>query len=90
MQRHDIRPALRGQAGQFDPETVWNAVNATWSWRVYRENRLPMTGYRRGEDRPCAKDAGYRLYVTSARKCANNGWSAERILEKYYTANLAK
>ena len=69
---------------------VWNSVEATWSWRLYRENRLPMTGYRRGADVRCAKDAGYRLYAQSARKCAQNGWSAERILEKYYTANLVK
>lgn len=69
---------------------IWDAVNATWSWRLYRGDRLPMTGYRRGEDVACAKDAGYRLYARSARKCANNGWSAERILQKYYTANLAK
>ena len=69
---------------------IWDSVQATWSWRLYRDGRLPMTGYRRGEDRPCAKDAGYRLYVRSARKCANNGWSAERILEKYYTASLVK
>ena len=70
--------------------TIWNAVNDTWSWRLYRDNRLPMTGYRRGSDVGCAKDAGYRLYARSARKCAINGWSAERILEVYYTANLAK
>ena len=72
------------------PARIWDDVNATWSWRLYRENRLPMTGYRRGNDVPCAKDAGYRLYVQSGRKCAKSGWSAERILEKYYTANLAK
>ena len=72
------------------PNRVWEAVNATWSWRVYKDGRLRMTGYRRGDDVACAKDAGHRLYARSARKCANNGWSAERILEKYYTANLAK
>lgn len=72
------------------PDRIWDAVNATWSWRLYRDNRLPMTGYRRGKDVACAKDAGYRLYARSGRKCANNGWSAERILQKYYTANLVK
>lgn len=72
------------------PDRIWDDVNATWSWRVYRDNRLPMTGYRQGRDVRCAKDAGYRLYVRSARKCANEGWSAERILERYYSASIAK
>jgi peptidoglycan hydrolase-like amidase len=72
------------------PDRVWKAVNTTWSWHLFRDGKFPMTGYRRGEDVPCARDAGYRLYARSARKCANNGWSAERILEVYYTANLVK
>jgi len=38
----------------------------------------------------CAEDAGYRLRVRSARKCANQGWSAGKILEVYYTAELFK
>jgi peptidoglycan hydrolase-like amidase len=76
-------------AGEI-PDRVWKAVNATWSWRLYRDGRLRMTGYRRGEDVACAKDAGHRLYARSARKCATMGWSAERILQVYYTADLAK
>ena len=71
------------------PARVKRAVNATWTWRLYRGDKFPMTGYRRGKDLACAEDAGYRLYVRSARKCAKQGWSAERILEKYYTATLA-
>ncbi|MEP7157813.1 MAG: SpoIID/LytB domain-containing protein [Chloroflexota bacterium] len=70
------------------PDQVKRSVNATWSWRLYRDGRFIMTGYRRGEDNPCASDGGYRLYVRSARKCANKGWSAERILRVYYTATL--
>ena len=35
-----------------------------------------MTGYRRGADVACGENAGYHLYVKSARKCANSGWSA--------------
>jgi len=49
-----------------------------------------MTGYRRGADVACAANAGYRLFVISARKCAERGWSAQRILEKYYTATLVQ
>jgi hypothetical protein len=94
-QCYDVRDTTSDQLYAARPtnqisNAIWDAVNATWSWRLYRDNRLPMTGYRRGEDRPCAKDAGYRLYVRSGRDCAQNGWSAERILEKYYTASIAK
>ncbi len=71
------------------PTRVKKAVNSTWSWRLYRGDKFPMTGYRRGPDVGCADNAGYRLYVRSARKCAKQGWSAQEILEKYYTADLA-
>lgn len=70
------------------PNRVWNAVNATWTWRLYRDGKLPMTGYRRGDDVPCASNGGYRLYVRSARRCAEKGWSAAKILTTYYTARL--
>ena len=72
------------------PHTVWHAVNATWSWHLMREGKFPMTGYRQGPRVGCAENAGYRLYVRSAKQCAKQGWSAERILEKYYSANLFK
>ena len=70
------------------PSRVWRAVRATWTWHLFRGNKFPMTGYRRGGDVPCAADAGYHLYVRSGMKCAKAGWSAQRILEVYYTANL--
>lgn len=72
------------------PRAVKRAVNNTWTWSVHRDGKLPMTGYRLGADVRCAANAGYRLYVRSARKCANNGWSAERILSVYFTANVLK
>jgi peptidoglycan hydrolase-like amidase len=72
------------------PYRVKKAVNATWTWRLWRSDKFIMTGYRRGDDVPCAADAGYRLYVRSGRKCAAKGWSAERILRTYYTATLLK
>jgi hypothetical protein len=50
-----------------------------------RDGQLPMTGYRRGGHRGCGGNGGYRLYVRSARVCANKGWSAQEILEKYYS-----
>lgn len=72
------------------PRRIKRAVNATWSWRLSRDGKFPMTGYRLGDRVPCAEDAGYRLYVRSARRCALEGWSAERILTTYYTATLQK
>jgi peptidoglycan hydrolase-like amidase len=72
------------------PRAVKNAVNNTWSWTMHRDGKLPMTGYRRGDNVGCAANAGYRLFVRSARKCADQGWSAQRILEKYYSATLVQ
>ena len=73
------------------PGEIKRAVNDTWTWRLRRaDGKFPMTGYRRGADVPCADDAGYRLYVRSGKKCAAAGWSAEKILETYYTARLEK
>ncbi len=70
------------------PDRIRNAVNNTWTWHLHRDGKLPMTGYRRGEDVGCGQNGGYRLMVRSARRCAEQGWSAERILEKYFTATL--
>jgi peptidoglycan hydrolase-like amidase len=79
------------KAKAFDiiPDRVKKAVNSTWSWRLNRDGRFFMTGYRTGQKgMACAEDAGYRLMARSAAKCANKGWSAGRILRKYYTAQL--
>lgn len=72
------------------PDRVKQSVNESWTWRLYRGDKFPMTGYRRGQERPCADDAGYKLYVQSARKCIAKGWSTERLLKVYYTARLEK
>ncbi len=72
------------------PDTVKKSVDLTWSWSLHRGNKFPLTGYRRGADVACGENAGYHLYVKSARKCANAGWSAEEILAKYYTATLVQ
>jgi peptidoglycan hydrolase-like amidase len=71
------------------PTTVKSAVNDTWGWSVHRAGKLALTGYRRGRDVPCAADAGYHLYVRSARKCAARGWSAQHILARYYSGTVA-
>src|SRR3954471_18074718 len=57
------------------PTDVKSAVNDTWAWSVRRDGKFPLTGYRRGADVECGANAGYHLYVKSARKCANAGWS---------------
>jgi peptidoglycan hydrolase-like amidase len=81
----------RAKAIDQIPERVKTAVNSTWTWRLYRDGKFIMTGYRRGKKGlACAEDAGYRLYVRSARKCAQAGWGAARILRTYYTATLEK
>ncbi len=67
------------------PAYVWAAVRSTWPWRVLRAGRLVHTGYRTGQSRPCARDVdGYHLKARSAGRCAAAGWSAVRILERYY------
>jgi peptidoglycan hydrolase-like amidase len=72
------------------PSAVKTAVNANWTWSLHRAGKLPLTGYRRGTDVACGADAGYHLMVRSSRKCASAGWSAQRILAKYYTATVAQ
>jgi hypothetical protein len=72
------------------PRGVKRAVENTWSWRLHRhDGTFPMTGYRRGTKVGCAENVnGYKLWVRSAKKCAREGWSAERILTVYYASEL--
>lgn len=68
---------------------VWQAVRATWSWRVLRQGHLVFTSYRTGRRVPCASDVdGHRLYARSAWRCALSGWSASRILATYYEGRV--
>ena len=74
------------------PMRVHHAVNNTWDWTMWRGDRFFSTTYRTGKRHvPCAEDAGKRLKARSARKCAKwQDWTAEQILEVYYTATLDK
>ena len=72
------------------PNDVKSAVDNTWSWTLHRASKFPLTGYRRGSDVACGADAGFHLYVKSARKCALAGWSAEQILAKYYSGTVSQ
>ena len=78
----------KAKAADMIPDRVKRAVNSTWDMRLLRDGKFFMTGYRTGNNVPCASDGGYKLMAKSAAKCARHGWSAGRILEKYYTANL--
>jgi hypothetical protein len=72
------------------PDVVWRSVRDTWTWQVLRDGAFIMTGYRRGDETRCARDAGWKLYATSALNCVEQRhWDAERLLEVYYSADLA-
>lgn len=68
------------------PAYVWEAVNATWHWTLRRaDGGLIHTNYNTGaRGLGCAADAGDFLHARSARRCAIAGWSAGRILVRYY------
>ena len=73
------------------PDYIWAAVRQTWSWRVLREGRLVMTGYRTGRAVGCAGDVdGYHLFARSAARCARLGWGAQRLLSVYYNGRVTK
>ncbi len=64
------------------------ATNAIWDLSLHRNNKFILTPYRAGKKKKCAVDAdGKRLYAKSARRCAKLGWSAKRILRKYYSGD---
>lgn len=71
------------------PDRVKRSVDDIWSWRLLRDGKFIMTGYRRGKDNACAEDAGWKLFAISGGKCARKGWSTARILEVYYAASLS-
>ncbi len=71
------------------PDRVKTSVNNIWSWRLLRDGKFIMTGYRRGKDNPCAADAGWKLFAISGGNCARKGWSTARILRVYYNASLS-
>ncbi len=65
------------------------AVEATWAVTLFKDGRLFMTGYRRGNKGNCGRDAtGWKLYARSATRCANRGYDFRRILRTYYGPNL--
>jgi hypothetical protein len=65
------------------------AVEKTWKIVLTKNDRLFMTGYRRGHKHRCGHDrTGWKLFARSATRCANAGKQYLRILRIYYGPNL--
>jgi hypothetical protein len=89
-----VYSSTRDQIYRHTKTASFEAVGATgWAFqhtlRNARSGTLLFTSYRAGDRKRCASDAGRRLYARSATRCANAGWSAERILEAYYSDSRA-
>lgn len=66
------------------------AIELTWNVVLYKDGKLFLTGYRRGNKHRCGRDAtGWKLYARSATRCAYSGKSYLEILRIYYGPNLA-
>jgi hypothetical protein len=87
---YDIKDSTADQLYKTDVTITTNQVNAVDSmWSAHLEqNSLFLSQYALGYRTLCASDAGRRLYERSARDCVRRGWSAERILQRYYNANI--
>lgn len=66
-----------------------DAIAATWALSLRKNGRFFLTGYRAGADVGCAKDTdGWRLYAASVERCSRQGWSRQRIQERYYAPRI--
>ena len=63
----------------------YSAVDATWNVSLIRNGKLFMTGYRRGHNGRCGRDAnGWKLYARTGARCAHRGNDYLQILRIYY------
>ena len=90
---YDVKDSTADQLYRPEGTTIYdkqrNAVDAMWGLSLHESGRFILTQYRTGQAVPCASDAdGVRLFARSATRCANAGWSAQRILQAYYGPNL--
>lgn len=89
----DVRDGTRDQLykphrARVNPDH-YDAVDATWDVSLLRQGRLFMTGYRRGVNGRCGRDAnGWKLYARTAARCAHRGKDYLQILRIYYGPNL--
>ena len=66
------------------------ATEATWDMSITRAGALFSTGYRSGEDVPCASDRdGSHIFQHSVRRCALAGLTAAEIVNLYYDPGIA-
>ena len=75
----------------YSPETrvpaasIVTAVDASWGMTVRRNTGLFVTHYQAGSNVACGANAdGGHLYQVSAAHCAQDGMTAEQILQTYY------
>lgn len=68
----------------------YNAADATWNVSLLRKGKLLMTGYRRGHNGRCGRDAnGWKLYARTGARCAHRGKNYLQILRIYYGPDIA-
>ena len=75
--------------GRTPAASLIAAVDATWNESITRGGALFSTGYRGGNDVPCASDRdGSHLFQHSVRRCALDGLLADEILNLYYDPGI--
>ena len=91
---YDVRDGTRDQI--YKPALArvtsdhYDAVAATWGFSIRKNDRFIMTGYRRGDNVGCGRDAtGFKLFARSATNCARKGYGWREILRIYYGPGLA-
>lgn len=93
-QCYDVKDSTADQLYKPEQVTIYDkqrsAVNAIWGLSLRENGRFILTQYRTGlSGVACAADAdSVKLYARSATKCANAGWSSQRILNAYYGPGL--
>jgi len=68
----------------------WTAIGVTWDFRLRKDGKQFLTGYRTGNKGDCAFDAtGWKLMARSAVRCAEDlAYSWKQILHAYYGPGL--
>lgn len=89
----DVRDGIQDQLYRPHKSRVkqdhHNAVDATWHITLLKNDRLFMTGYRRGNKGRCGRDAtGWKLFARTATRCAYGGRDFMEILRIYYGPDL--
>ncbi|CAN5585716.1 hypothetical protein BH23CHL7_BH23CHL7_16390 [soil metagenome] len=90
---YDVTDTTRHQL--YKPETrspgsnITRAVKSTWAISVRKGGQFFQTGYRRGDNVACGRDAdGRKLYARSVIDCARKGKSRVQIQAIYYGSDL--